>query len=109
MKKKEMKKPKNIVITGRKGNGMSYSTFEILGKRDWYKPMQKELLEKIEACRWKMRQRKYNITIDGYNIRTNADFNRVDMSKSERRKHHRKIKLEKKDIVREEKTLSSVS
>jgi len=56
-----------------------------------------------------MHKRKYDVAIDGYRIRTHADFNRVDMSKSERRKHHRKIKLEKKDMIREEKTLSSVS
>lgn len=57
----------------------------------------------------KMRQRKYDVSIDGYRIRTYADFNRVDMTKPERRKHYRKMKLEKKDIIREEKTLFSVS
>jgi len=53
----------------------------------------------------KMRQRKYDVAIDGYRIRTHADFNRVDLSKSERRKHHRKMKLEKKDIIRKEKKI----
>jgi len=42
-------------------------------------------------------KRKYDITIDGYKIRNNADFNRVDMNKSERRRKHRKAKLEKRD------------
>ena len=40
-------------------------------------------------------KRKYDITIDGYSIRNDADFNRVDMSKAQRRKKHRKAKLEK--------------
>jgi len=55
---KKMKKPKNIMVTGEKGNGMSYSIFEITGKRDWYKPIQKELLEKIEACRYEKNETK---------------------------------------------------
>jgi hypothetical protein len=38
-------------------------------------------------------KRKYDITIDGYKIRNDADFDRVDMTKSERRKKHRKAKL----------------
>lgn len=45
-------------------------------------------------------KRKYDITIDGYKIRNDADFDRVDMTKSERRKKHRKAKLEKKQIPR---------
>ena len=49
-----------------------------------------------------MKSWKYNISIDGYNIRTDADFNRVDMTKSQRMKHHRKLKLQKKDETREE-------
>lgn len=40
-----------------------------------------------------MKDRKYDIEIDGYRIRNNADFNRVDMSKSQRNKHHRRKKL----------------
>jgi len=67
---KKMKKPKNIMITGEKGNGMSYRVMEL------------------------------------YTVRNNADFNRIDMSRSQRERHHRKMKLEKKDIVREEKNLS---
>jgi len=43
----------------------------------------------------KVEKRKYDITIDGYKIRNDADFDRVDMTKSERRKKHRKAKLEK--------------
>ena len=38
-------------------------------------------------------KRKYDITIDGYKIRNDTDFDRVDMTKSERRKKHRKAKL----------------
>jgi len=43
-----------------------------------------------------MKRRKYNVSVDGYRIRTDADFDRVDMSKSERHWKHRKIKLEKR-------------
>jgi len=46
----------------------------------------------------KKEKRKYDITIDGYKIRKDADFDRLDMTKSERRKKHRKAKLEKKQI-----------
>jgi len=44
-----------------------------------------------------MKHWKYDISIDGYTIRTDADFNRVDMKKSERRKLHRKLKLQKRN------------
>ena len=43
-------------------------------------------------------KRKLDIAIDGYNIRNDADLDRVDMSRSERRKKHRKSKLDKKRI-----------
>ena len=46
-----------------------------------------------------MRQRKYDVTIDGYRIRNDADFDRVDMSRSERDWKHRKLKLEKRSEV----------
>jgi len=39
---------------------------------------------------------------DLYIVRNNADFNRMDMSRSQRKKHHRKLKLEKKDVIRNE-------
>ncbi|MBA7490183.1 hypothetical protein ES702_00718 [subsurface metagenome] len=55
-------------------------------------------------------QKKYNIMLAGkigngmsyrdedlYTVRNNADFNRMDMSKSQRKKHHRKLKLGKRD------------
>ena len=41
-------------------------------------------------------RRKYDIEIDGYSIRNDADFDRVDMSNSERDGKHRKKKLEKR-------------
>jgi len=41
-------------------------------------------------------RRKYDIRIDGYSIRTDADLDRVDMSKSERAWKHRKAKLKKR-------------
>lgn len=41
------------------------------------------------------KKRKYDVTIDGYNIRNDADFDRLDMTKPERRRKHRKAKLEK--------------
>ncbi len=44
-----------------------------------------------------MKDRKYDIEIDGYRIRNNADFNRVDMSKSQRNRYNRKMKLEKRN------------
>ena len=44
-----------------------------------------------------MKDRKYDIEIDGYRIRNNADFNRVDMSKSQRNRHHRRKKLGNRD------------
>lgn len=53
MKKPKHFKPKNIMITGEKGYGMSYNLLEITGKRDWYKPIQKEILEEIEKVRGK--------------------------------------------------------
>ena len=34
-------------------------------------------------------------------IRGLADFNRFDMNRSQRRKYHRKLKLIKKDIIRD--------
>ena len=43
-----------------------------------------------------MSRRKYDITKDGYRIRGDADFDRVDISKSERKWKHRKAKLEKR-------------
>lgn len=46
-------------------------------------------------------KRKYDIRIDGYSIRNLADFNRIDLSRSQRRKYHRKLKLIKKDIIRD--------
>lgn len=52
-----------------------------------------------------MKKERYDVALYGYRIRTNADFNRVDMSKAQRNKHHRKIKLKKKDILREEKII----
>jgi len=51
-----------------------------------------------ECDMMKKEKRKYDITIDGYSIRNAADFDRVDMSKSERRRKHRKAKLKKKQI-----------
>ncbi len=47
-------------------------------------------------------RRNYDITIDGYSIRNDADFDRVDMSKSERACKHRKAKLDKRECAREE-------
>lgn len=44
-----------------------------------------------------MKNRKYDIEIDGYRIRNNADLNRVDMSKLQRNRHHRKLKLENRN------------
>jgi len=44
-----------------------------------------------------MNQRKYDISIDGYRIRNDADFNRVDMTKAQRDKLHRTFKLGKRD------------
>jgi len=41
-------------------------------------------------------KRKYDITIDGYSIRTQADFDRVDLSKAQRRREHRAAKLAKR-------------
>jgi len=41
-------------------------------------------------------KRKYDVNIDGYSIRNQADFDRVDMSRSERAWKHRKAKLEKR-------------
>lgn len=45
----------------------------------------------------KLNKRKYDINIDGINIRTINDFNRIDMSKSQRKRLHRKKKLSKKE------------
>lgn len=42
-------------------------------------------------------KRKYDITIDGYRIRNNADFDRVDLNKAQRHRKHGKNKLEKRD------------
>ena len=39
---------------------------------------------------------KYDITVDGYRIRTTADYDRADLSKAERKRKHRKLKLEKR-------------
>jgi len=41
-------------------------------------------------------RRKYDVSVDGYRIRNDADLDRVDMSRSERRWKHRKAKLEKR-------------
>ncbi len=45
-------------------------------------------------------RRKYDITIDGYSIRNQADFDRADMSPAERDWKHRKAKLEKRAEAR---------
>lgn len=45
----------------------------------------------------KKMKRKYDITIDGYRIRNDADFDRVDMNKAERKDKHRKAKLLKRE------------
>jgi len=45
-------------------------------------------------------RRKYDICIDGYRIRGDADLDRVDMNKSERRGKRRKAKLEKRAETR---------
>lgn len=45
-------------------------------------------------------RRKYDIRIDGYSIRNDADLDRVDMSKSERAWKHRKAKLKKRAMVK---------
>jgi len=42
------------------------------------------------------RTNKYRVEESGYRIRTTADFNRVDLSKSQRKRFHRTQKLEKK-------------
>lgn len=47
-------------------------------------------------------RRKYDVNIDGYSIRNDADFDRADMSKSERAWKHRKEKLEKRAETREQ-------
>jgi len=60
--------------------------------------VEKRLLDHYEVSKMSKEKRKYDITIDGYKIRNDADFDRVDMNKSERRKKHRKAKLEKKQI-----------
>jgi len=44
--------------------------------------------------------RRYDVSIDGYSIRNGADFDRADMSKSERAWKHRKAKMEKKSDMR---------
>ena len=46
-------------------------------------------------------KRKYDVTIDGYSIRNDADFDRADLSRSERAGKHRKAKLEKRSLVDE--------
>jgi len=45
-------------------------------------------------------RRKYDVSIDGYSIRNDADLDRADMSKSGRACKHRKAKLEKRDDTR---------
>lgn len=53
MRKKKLKKPKNIMITGEKGLGMSYSNTIIeIGNRNWYKKAQEKLIKDIEDCRY---------------------------------------------------------
>lgn len=41
-------------------------------------------------------RRRYDVNIDGYSIRNDADFDRADLSRSERAGKHRKKKLEKR-------------
>jgi len=45
-------------------------------------------------------RRKYDVAIDGYSIRNDADFDRADLSKSQRAGKHRKAKLEKRADTR---------
>ena len=45
-------------------------------------------------------KRKYDITIDGYRIRNDADFDRLDLNKSQRKGKHRKAKLDKRHEMR---------
>ena len=45
-------------------------------------------------------RRKYDIRIDGYRIRRVADFDRIDMNKSERALKHRRAKLLKREELR---------
>ncbi len=45
-------------------------------------------------------KRKYDVRIDGINIRSTADFDRIDMNKTERAWKHRKAKLEKRHETR---------
>jgi len=40
-----------------------------------------------------MKRRKYDVNVDGYRIRGDADFDRADLSKAERTGKHRKKKL----------------
>lgn len=53
----------------------------------------------FEGTEPKEMNRKYDVEIDGYSIRNDADFYRADMSKSERDGKHRKEKLEKRAEV----------
>ena len=47
-----MKKPKNMMVTGEKGLGMSYSNIIIeIGKRNWYRKVMDKLIKDIEECR----------------------------------------------------------
>ena len=47
-----MKKPKNMLVTGEKGLGMSYSNIIIeIGDRNWYKKAQEKLIKDIKECR----------------------------------------------------------
>ena len=41
-------------------------------------------------------RRKHDVSIDGYRIRNKADFDRIDLSKPQRRREHRATKLEKR-------------
>ena len=45
-------------------------------------------------------RRKYDIRIDGYRIRGDADLDRIDMNKSLRAWKHRKAKLLKREEAR---------
>ena len=52
MMKVKPKKPYNVVVTGEKGLGMSYSCIIIeFGNKNWYKKAQEKLIKDIESCR----------------------------------------------------------
>jgi len=45
-------------------------------------------------------RRRHDIEIDGYRIRNEADFDRVDLNKAQRKWKHRKAKLDKRRETR---------